>query len=91
MYSIYFKTWIDLQDKETKKIIKYIAKRNVAYCNDLDGFVNYVREKRGIKENEKLNWKVGMDNGQGSFKIVLSLMKENNSEANYSKKVNPIP
>ena len=67
-----------------------IAERNVSYCNDLEGFVKDVRVKRRIKETEKLNWKIGMDSGQGSFKIVLSPMKEKNSEANNSQKVNPI-
>ena len=66
------------------------AERDVAYCNDLEGFVKDVREKRRIRESEKVNWKVGMDSGQGSFKIVLSIMKENNSETDTSQKVNPM-
>ena len=51
--------------------------------------MDYIREKRGIAENEKLNWKIGMDVGQGSFKIVLSLMKENSGN-DTSRRVNPI-
>ena len=53
--------------------------RWVAYCKDPEEYEKFVREQRGIGENEKLIRKVTMDGGGGSFKICLSLQLEKGS------------
>ena len=43
---------------------------------DVPGFVEHVIAERGLdKENDKILVRVGLDDGQGSFKVVVSIFK----------------
>ena len=49
----------------------------VVYCNDVPGFVEYVRQERNLSED---HLKLGIDGGGGFLKICLSVQSKSNME-----------
>ena len=49
-------------------------KRNVVFCNDHEGWVNYVKAERGIDKDEELRIQFGIDGGGDHFKITGNLV-----------------
>ena len=73
--------WKMFKDKDGKEF-----KRAVTFCYDLEGFIEYI----SILEDE--NWQdkcnvIGLDEGKGSIKIILTMYDKNNYEENAKKRV----
>ena len=67
----YFKIWTDLLEVET-----VIEDRTLVYCNNIEKYEEFIREKRGIAKNKKLKRKIGADSGQNIFKVTMNLVEE---------------
>ena len=70
-----FDVYVPDPDNPKKRIIVK-EKRNLVYCNDLDGFEEYSREKRGIDKDKKLVRKINIDGGGDHLKVSMNLMEE---------------
>ena len=53
---------VSVKNKETKKIEWFKAKRQLVYCTDPNGFVDYVKKERGIGEEKNLWTKYFLSN-----------------------------
>ena len=60
--------------------------RAVVYCNDVQGLLEFIREKRGFHPNTEYFIKVGIDAGQGFLKISCTLEKVMSVESSPGKK-----
>ena len=42
--------------------------RSLVYCNDINGFIDYIKTQRNIDPNDEYELKVGLDGGGDHFK-----------------------
>ena len=70
----YFQTeYIPLQCKnENTKEVETIVKELV-FCKDIPGFIDFIKESRGIKD-EGASVKFGIDGGQNFFKVTVNVI-----------------
>ena len=59
----------DKIEKETVEVNKPIV-----FCNDVAGFVDFVKEMRDIKDKDYVT-KIGLDGGGGSIKVTMALVE----------------
>ena len=67
--------------KPKKKILKRLVKRPVVYVNDVKGYLEHIREHRGIPE-DKVLYRLMIDYGQNSLKYTMSVMHKDASATN---------
>lgn len=56
----------------------------LVYCNDLMGYINYIKERRQITD-KNVHLKIGTDGGGGFFKVCLSMQLIDNEEKKCEK------
>ena len=71
----YFKTTtLDfIKSNKTKKLPDEIVTQVIVYCSDLQNLIEYVSKKRGAS---KTHLKFGIDGGQGSLKICMTIQSD---------------
>ena len=69
-------------DKKPKKVLKKVKKTFIC-CNDVEGLVAHIKEKRGYDleaEEDDLLIKLGLDSGRGFLKLCLTMEQLKSSE-----------
>ena len=68
-------------DSKEKKVLKRVKKPFVA-CNNVEGLVAYVKEKRGYdpEGDDNLLIKLGLDSGRGFLKLCMTMEELEDSE-----------
>ena len=65
-------------DTVNKKRVETRVMGDLVYMKDVPGFVEHVLAERGLdKENDDILVRVGLDGGQGFFKVIVSIFKAN--------------
>ena len=75
---------VSVKNKETKKIEWFKAKRQLVYCTDPNGFVDYVKKERDIGEDRDVEAQLGIDAGGGFLKLCLTLVETKKKDGQFN-------
>ena len=76
-------------EKVKKKTVETKVMRDLVFLKDPVGFIDHVIQERGL-DKEKVMVRIGLDGGQGSFKVVASVFETDyDPEITFSGKETP--